>query len=162
MGCINSLKDETKFLFSGKGMPYEKVCLTVAMIINVLLSVLLAGNFSKDAPVIIIDLDNSKYSRELVTQIDSSEYMHVKAVINVATNPEELFYRDEADAVIYLPQGLEKNFYNGSSSPVGIFYDNSNTAQTADIKVVMNYFSITKCQNIHENLRRRLSHFEHA
>ena len=138
MGFINSLKDEIKFLFSGKGMPYEKVCLTVAMIISVFLSVLLAGNFSKDAPVIIIDLDNSKYSRELITQIDSSEYMKVKAVINVATNPEKLFYRDEADAVIYLPQGLEKNFYNGSSSPVGIFYDNSNTAQTADIKVAMN------------------------
>lgn len=138
MGFINSLKDEVKFLFSGKGMPYEKVCLTVAMIISVFLSVLLAGNFAKDAPVIIIDLDNSKYSREFVTQIDSSEYMKVKAVINVATNPEELFYRDEADAVIYLPQGLEKNFYNGSSSPVGIFYDNSNTAQTADIKVAMN------------------------
>ena len=138
MGFINSVKDEVKFLFSGKGMPYEKVCLTVAMIISVFLSVLLAGNFAKDAPVIIIDLDNSKYSRELITQIDSSEYMKVKAIINVATNPEELFYRDEADAVIYLPQGLEKNFYSGSSAPVGIFYDNSNTAQTADIKVAMN------------------------
>lgn len=138
MGLINSFKDEVKFLFSGKGMPYEKVCLTVAMIISLFLSVLLAGNFAKDAPVIIIDLDNSKYSRELVTQIDSSEYMRVKAVINVAANPEELFYRDEADAVIYLPQGLEKNFYSGSSAPVGIFYDNSNTAQTADIKVAMN------------------------
>ena len=138
MGFINSLKDEIKFLFSGKGMPYEKVCLTVAMIISVFLSVLLAGNFAKDAPVIVIDLDNSKYSRELVGQINSSEYMKVKAVINVATNPEELFYRDEADAVIYLPQGLEKNFYNGDSAPVGIFYDNSNTAQTADIKVAMN------------------------
>ena len=138
MGFINSLKDEVKFLFSGKGMPYEKVCLTVAMIISVFLSVLLAGNFSKDAPVIIIDLDNSKYSRELITQIDSSEYMKVKAVINVATNPEELFYRDEADAVIYLPQELEKNFYSGDTASVGIFYDNSNTAQTADIKVAMN------------------------
>lgn len=138
MGFTNSLKDEVKFLFSGKGMPYEKVCLTVAMIISVFLSVLLAGNFSKDAPVIVIDMDNSKYSRELVTQIDASEYMHVKAVINAATNPEELFYRDEADAVIYLPEGLEKNFYGGSSAPVGIFYDNSNTAQTADIKVAMN------------------------
>ena len=138
MGFINSLKDEIKFLFSGKGMPYEKVCLTVAMIISVFLSVLLAGNFAKDAPVIVIDLDNSKYSRELVGQINSSEYMKVKAVINVATNPEELFYRDEADAVIYLPQGLEKNFYNGDAAPVGIFYDNSNTAQTADIKVAMN------------------------
>ena len=138
MGFINSLKDETKFLFSGKGMPYEKVCLMVAMIISVCLSVLLAGNFSKDAPVIVIDLDNSKYSRELITQINSSEYMHVKAVLNVATTPQELFYRDEADAVIYLPEGLEKNFYSGTSSPVGIFYDNTNTAQTADIKVAMN------------------------
>lgn len=138
MGFINSFKDEVKFLFSGKGMPYEKVCLTVAMIIGVFLSVLLAGNFAKDAPVIVIDLDNSKYSRELITQIDSSEYMRVKAVLNVPTTPDELFYRDEADAVIYLPQGLEKNFYNGDASPVGIFYDNSNTAQTADIKVAMN------------------------
>lgn len=138
MGFINSFKDEVKFLFSGKGMPYEKVCLTVAMIISVFLSVLLAGNFAKDAPVIIIDLDNSKYSRELITQIDSSEYMSVKAILNVPANTDELFYRDEADAVIYLPQGLEKNFYNGESAPVGIFYDNSNTAQTADIKVAMN------------------------
>ena len=138
MGFINSFKDEVKFLFSGKGMPYEKVCLMVAMIISVFLSVLLAGNFAKDAPVIVIDLDNSKYSRELITQIDSSEYMRVKAVLNVPTTPNELFYRDEADAVIYLPEGLEKNFYNGSSSPVGIFYDNSNTAQTADIKAAMN------------------------
>ena len=138
MGFINSFKDEVKFLFSGKGMPYEKVCLTVAMIISVFLSVLLAGNFAKDAPVIIIDLDNSKYSRELITQIDSSEYMSVKAILNVPANTDELFYRDEADAVIYLPQGLEKNFYNGDAAPVGIFYDNSNTAQTADIKVAMN------------------------
>lgn len=138
MGFVNSLKDETKFLFSGKGMPYEKVCLTVAMIISLGLSVVLAGNFAKDAPVIVIDLDNSKYSRELITQIDSSEYMRVKAVLNVPAPPSELFYRDEADAVIYLPQGLEKNFYGGSESPVGIFYDNSNTAQTADIKAAMN------------------------
>lgn len=147
MGFINSLKDETKFLFSGKGMPYEKVCLTVAMIISVVLSVLLAGNFSKDAPVIVIDLDNSRYSREFITQIDSSEYMSVKAILNVPTNPDELFYRDEADAVIYLPEGLEKNFYNGNSSPVGIFYDNTNTAQTADIKSAMNELIAIKNSN---------------
>lgn len=138
MGFVNSFKDEVKFLFSGKGMPYEKVCLTVAMIISVVLSVLLAGNFSKDAPVIVVDLDNSRYSREFITQINSSEYMNVKAVLNVPANIDELFYRDEADAVIYLPEGLEKNFYSGDNSPVGIFYDNTNSAQTADIKAAMN------------------------
>ena len=59
--------------------------------------------------------------------------MRVKVVLNVPTTPNDLFYCDEADAVIYLPEGLEKNFYSDSSAPVGIFYDNSNTAQTADI-----------------------------
>ena len=137
MGFVNSFKDEVKFLFSGKGMPYEKVCLTVAMIIGVALSVLLSGNFSKDAPVVVIDLDNSRLSREIITQIDSSEYMRVTAVVNVPSDPKEFFYRDETDAVIYFPQDFEKNFYTDSDTPLGIFYDNSNTAQTANIKEAM-------------------------
>ena len=137
MGFYNSLKDEVKFLFSGKGMPYEKVCIMVAMIISVFLSVILAGNFGKDVPVIIIDLDNSRYSHELTTKIDASEYMKVKDIIFSPTNPEELFYRDEVSAVIYFPQDTEKNFYSGSPSNIGIFYDNTNTAQTADIKEAM-------------------------
>ena len=134
MGFKESFISEIKFLFSGKGMPYEKVCIMVAMVISVILSVMLSGNFSKDAPVAVIDLDNSKYSRELITKINASEYMKVTAIINVPTNPEELFYRDKFDAVIYLPQGLEKNRYDGSAAPIGIFYDNTNTAQSADIK----------------------------
>jgi ABC-2 type transport system permease protein len=137
MGLKKSLLDELKFLFSGKGMPYEKVCIMVAMVISVVLSVMLSGNFSKDAPVAIIDLDNSRYSRELITKIDASEYMEVKNIINSPVNPEELCYRDKVVAVIYFPQGLEKNRYSGNAAPIGIFYDNSNTAQTADIKEAM-------------------------
>ena len=134
MGFKESFFSEIKFLFSGQGMPYEKVCIMVAMVISVVLSVMMSGNFSKDAPVAVIDLDNSKYSRELITKINASEYMKVTDIINVPMNPEELCYRDKVDAVIYLPQGLEKNRYDGSAAPIGIFYDNTNTAQTADIK----------------------------
>ena len=134
MGFTKSFFSELKFLFSGKGMPYEKVCIMVAMVISVVLSVMLSGNFSKDAPVAVIDLDDSHYSHELITKIDASEYMRVTEVINVPIDPKELCYRDEVDAVIYLPQGLEKNFYSGSAAPIGIFYDNTNTAQGADIK----------------------------
>ena len=137
MGFKKSLYDELKFLLSGRGMPYEKVCIMVAMVISVILSVLLAGNFSKDAPVAVIDLDNTRYSRELITKIDASEYMRVTDVINAPMNPETLCYRDQVVAVIYLPQGLEKNRYTNSAAPIGIFYDNTNTAQTADIKEAM-------------------------
>ncbi len=138
MGFKESLHDELKFLLSGKGMPYEKVCIMVAMVISVILSVLLSGNFGKDAPVVIIDMDNSKYSRELITKIDASEYMKVTSVVNSPANPEEFFYRDQATAVIYFPQGLEKNRYTSSAAPIGAFYDNTNTALTADIKGALN------------------------
>ena len=134
LGFKNSFFSEIKFLFSGNGMPYEKVCIMVAMVISVILSFILSGNFSKDAPVAVIDLDNTRYSRELITKIDASEYMKVTDVINMPMNPEELFYRDKADAVIFLPQGLEKNRYTESAAPIGVFYDNTNSAQTADIK----------------------------
>ncbi len=135
---LNSLLDEIGFLFSGRGMPYEKVCMTVAMIISIFLSVLMGGNFAKDAPVAIIDLDNSRYSHELASRIDASEYMRVTDVINSPMNVDELFYRDSAVAVVYFPRDLEKNRFNGSDGAIGIFYDNTNTAQTADVKEAMN------------------------
>ena len=135
---MNSLKDEVKFLFSGQGMPYEKVCIMIAMVISVILSVLLNGNFAKDAPVAVIDLDNSKYSQELITKINASEYMQVKDIIYMPMEPTELFYRDEVLTVIYLPKGLEKNRYSSTDRSIGAFYDNTNTAQTADIQEALN------------------------
>ena len=41
---VNSLKAEIRYLFSGQGMPYEKVSIMVAMVVSLLLSVMLAGN----------------------------------------------------------------------------------------------------------------------
>ena len=110
----------------------------IAMVISVILSVLLNGNFAKDAPVAVIDLDNSKYSQELITKINASEYMQVKDIIYMPMEPTELFYRDEVLTVIYLPKGLEKNRYSSTDRSIGAFYDNTNTAQTADIQEALN------------------------
>ena len=141
---MNSLKNEVRFLFSGQGMPYEKVCIMVAMVVTVIMSVLLAGNFAKDAKVAVIDLDNTKYSHKLIDEIDASEYMKVTAVFNNAVDPEALCYRDQAVAVIYLPRDLEKNRYTGMEAPLGVFYDNTNTALTADIKEALNEIVATE------------------
>ena len=135
---MHSLKDEIKYLFSGQGMPYERVCLLVAMVVTVILSVLLSGNFAKEARVAVIDLDNSAYTRELITRVNASEYMKVTAVLNTPVDPKTLCYEDKAVAVLYFPQGLEKDRYTGVGTQIGVFYDNTNNAQTADIKVALN------------------------
>lgn len=69
---VNSLRDEVRFLFSGQGMPYEKVCLMVAAVVCIVLGLMLSSNFSHDARVVVIDLDNSAYSHELTSRIDAS------------------------------------------------------------------------------------------
>lgn len=135
---MNSLKDELKYLLSGQGMPYEKVSIMVAIIITVFLTVILGNNFIKDARVAVIDLDNSKYSHEFIDKINTSQYMKVTAVFNTPVETKDLFYQDKNVAVIYLPKDLEKNRYTNTASSIGVFYDNTNTAQTAEIKEALN------------------------
>ena len=135
---MNSLKDEVAFFFSGRGMPYEKVSLMVAFVVTVLLGILLSNNYAKDARVAVIDLDNSKYSHEIIDQMNASPFIMVNAVLNMPTEPRTLFYRDQCIAVVYLPKDLEKNRYSQTAGTIGVFYDNTNSAQTADLKKALN------------------------
>jgi ABC-type multidrug transport system, permease component len=135
---MNSLKDEVAFFFSGRGMPYEKVSLMVAFVVTVLLGILLSNNYAKDARVAVIDLDNSKYSHEIIDQMNASPFIRVNAVLNMPTEPRTLFYRDQCIAVVYLPKDLEKNRYSQAAGTIGVFYDNTNSAQTADLKKALN------------------------
>ena len=95
-------------------------------------------NFAKDAHIAVIDLDNSKYSHEIIDKLNASQYMKVTAVLNTPAEPKTLFYRDQNVAVVYLPRDLEKNRYTADAGSIGVFYDNTNTAQTADIKSALN------------------------
>ncbi len=135
---MNSLRDELKYLFSGQGMPYEKVALMVAVAVTVLFTVMFGNNIIKDAPVAVIDLDNSKYSHEVIDKINATQYMKVTAVINTPVDPQTLFYEDKNVAVIYFPQNLEKIRYAADARSIGVFYDNTNTAQTSNIKSALN------------------------
>ena len=143
---MNSLKDELHFLFSGQGMPYEKVAIMVAVIISVVFTVFLGNNFARDAKVVVVDLDNSRYSHEVIDQINASQYMKVTAVVNTAADPKAFFYRDQCVAVVYMPKDLEKNRYTKQAGSIGVFYDNTNTAQTADIKAALNEIIATDNQ----------------
>lgn len=120
------------------GMPYEKVAMLVAVVCAVLFTVLLGNNFIEEAPVAVIDLDNSKYSHELIQEMDASPYIDINTVFHSAVNPKALFYRDRFAAVVYFPKDLEKNRYSDVAGQIGVFYDNTSIAQNADIMEALN------------------------
>ena len=69
-------------------MPYEKVAIMVAVVCAVVFTILLGNNTIHNAPVAIIDRDNSRYSREIIDEIDSSPFIDVKDIIHTAVSPE--------------------------------------------------------------------------
>lgn len=135
---INSLKSEIKYLFSGMGMPYEKVCLVVAIFVSVFFTIYLGNNMSRDVGVAVIDLDHSRYSQELIDKIDSSPYMRVSSVVYTTQEPKKFMAQDKNFAVIVLPKELEKKHYAGENTSIGLFCDNSNTSLDANIRAALN------------------------
>ncbi len=135
---MKAFRDELKTLLSGQGMPYEKVSIMVSLVITVIFSVMLGLNYAKDTPIMVIDLDNSHYSREIINDLNNSQLIAVKAVINTPVEPNELMYRDKAYAVVYFPQGMEKNHYNGEAVDIGVFYDNTSSSALSGVREALN------------------------
>ena len=135
---MKSFRDELRCLLIGRGMPYEKIAFVVSLVITVLFTVMMGMNYAKDTPITVIDLDNSRYSRELVQKLDVSRFLKVQAVLNSPADPKVLMYRDKNYAVVYLPEGLEKKHYNGEACEVGVFYDNTSSASLSGVREALN------------------------
>lgn len=135
---MSSFRDELRFLLLGRGMPYEKVAFVVSLVITVLFTLMLGMNFAKDTPISVIDLDNSRYSHELIEEMSNSRLLKINAVYNTPMDPQSLMYRDKNYAVVYLPENLEKNHYNGEACQVGVFYDNTSSAALTGVREALN------------------------
>ncbi|MBO5244570.1 MAG: ABC transporter permease [Selenomonadales bacterium] len=135
---MRSLHDEIEYLLSGMGMPYHKVAMTIAIVVTVLFTIAFPLNYAKNAPVAVIDLDNSRLSQTFVEQLGTSPYLDIQTVIHTPTDPETLMYHDEHLAVIYIPRDFEKNRYSLTPNNIGVFYDNLNVAQTGHLKEGLN------------------------
>lgn len=135
---MSSLADEIHFLFSGRGMPYEKVSLLVAIVITVFFTAAMGYNYTRDVNVVVVDLDHSRTSQEVVEMIHSSPHMKVGHVLYTPADPKDFFYEDKAYAVVCLPKDLERDLYSGTSVNIGLYCDYTNIALTADIQAAMN------------------------
>lgn len=141
---MNSLKDELRYFFSGEGMPYGKVSLIVVIVVTSIFMACFSNNYIEEGNIVVVDIDNSKYSHEFIDELNASPYIHVDKVLNMPVNPQTLFYQTRHLAVVYLPKGFEKNRYNMSVNNIGVLYDNTNLSQSSNIKEALNAIVATE------------------
>ena len=134
MTMIESVKqafcEEVEIMRSGLSMPYHKLSLMVALVTGIIFSVLLQHQVVFDGRIALIDLDDSRYSRELAQKLDASAYLEVHEIYHNAVDPVSLLMNDRNIGVLYIPKDCEKQLLNGDRSVVlGYYADYTNSAQ---------------------------------
>ncbi|MEI7026619.1 ABC transporter permease [Paenibacillus sp. y28] len=128
---MNSFLDEWRFLAKGKQIA---VLILLPIIGSLIFGYVFSNNQINEAPIAVIDQDNSVYSRQLIMNVEASQYMKVKDVFHTAVSPDTLLYNEHYLAVLYLPQGLEQNRYQGKQSNIGFFIDNTVASATTGLR----------------------------
>lgn len=136
---MNSIRDELEFILSGRTIPYDKVAVVLMLVITLILGAMISNNTILEGKIAVIDMDNSKYSRDLIAKMNASEFIKVTEVIYSPVSADKLLYHGKNLGVIYLPQGLEEARWKGNNSiHIGTLYDRTNSAQCAELTMAVN------------------------
>lgn len=129
-----SIASEWEAMFSGHFVPYQKLAVLVALITGLAFSIALSHDVVFEAPVAVIDLDQSRWSADLIEKLNASPYMSVKEVTHSPANPRAMTRGDHVQGVVYIPKGAQAALLKGDrKTTVGFFVDDSNTAQNGEL-----------------------------
>ena len=93
-----------------------------------------AANFEiHNVSTVVVDLDHSQESRELISRFTSSPYFNIQAQLTSASQAHELIDQGKATLVLEIDAGFAQKLRKGETAPLQVIVDatNSNTALIA-------------------------------
>lgn len=88
----------------------------------------------RDLPVSVVDLDHSQFSRKIVRLIEATP---AAAIVSQSVSLEEAktkMANGLIDAVIYIPEGLEKSVQRGIQTELALYLNNTNVIKGGMLK----------------------------
>ena len=111
-----SILEEWTAMFSGRFPPYHKMGIAVAVITTAAFSIILSHDVVFEAPVAVIDLDQSRWSAELIEKLNASPYMQVERVVHSPADPRRMTAHDRVQAVIFIPKDAQASLLRGAQT----------------------------------------------
>ncbi|MCY1489900.1 ABC-2 family transporter protein [compost metagenome] len=75
----------------------------------------------RDVPVIVVDLDNSALSRQLVRMADAGEMVAVKGLADDMHLARDQLYRSRVLGVVEIPREFERRLLRGEQAVIGVY-----------------------------------------
>lgn len=128
---MNQLRDEWEHILRHK---FVWVILIAPLILSVVFGYVFKNNQINEAPIAVVDLDNSAFSLQLINKLNASQYIDVKDIYHEPKDANRLLYREQYVAVLYLPSELETARMQGKQSNIGFYIDMSTPAATGNLR----------------------------
>lgn len=101
------------------------ISLIIPNVVGILLGYEMRGNCINHVPTVIVDHDNTEFSRKLVQYIATDETFHVIKESNLDSDIEDSIDSNQAHVGVIIPEGLYADMLSGASPKVLIIYDGS-------------------------------------
>lgn len=128
---MRSQLDEWRYALTSKFIP---AILIAPLLVAALFGYMFQNSQINEAPIAVVDEDNSLYSRQFTDKMNASQYMHVTDVFYQAIQPDTLLANEKYMAVIYLPRGMEQLRYQGKQVNIGVLIDNSMPSAVGNLR----------------------------
>lgn len=117
---MSSLKSEWKIITSGK---FIYLILIVPILVAAVFGFIFSNNVVNEAPIAVVDQDQSAYSLQLIEKLDASQYIRVEHIFHQPIEPDHLFYNEKYLAAVYFPKGMETSRFQGKQTNIGFYVD---------------------------------------
>jgi ABC-2 type transport system permease protein len=131
---VNQLRDEWNHILNRK---WVWVILIAPLIVSVVFGYIFKNNQINEAPIAVVDLDNSAFSLQLINKLNASQYISVEDIYHEPVDANNLLYREQYIGVVYLPSELETARTQGKQSNVGFYVDMSTPAATGNLRAAV-------------------------
>ena len=118
-----SFQDEYNMIFNDSGVLL--VVVVAVFFYSVFYPVPYATEVLKNAPIAVMDFDQSVASRQLIRMIDATDGVAVQAGTKSLQKAKALFAQGEINGIYLVPEGFEKDLLRGKKSYVSTYSDAS-------------------------------------
>lgn len=128
---MNAIRDEWRHIRSSK---FILLMLIVPILVSAGFGYIFQNGVMQDAPLAVVDLDHSTYSRQLIDKLNSSQYVDVVDVFDNYIESDMLLYNERYSGVLYLPTGVETAYIQGKTINLGLYLDMTMSAGASTVR----------------------------
>lgn len=119
------------------------VFIVVPLVTGLILGYEMSSNVATAIPTVVVDHDNSEFSRSLVEYVGESDYFNVVEEADNDSRVEDMLYRRQAYIGLIIPENFYADMREGKAPQILTVYDGSTLAVIASSKSAMSEILLT-------------------